>query len=176
MPKIEAITTERILVPIKPEWIITGGAGTHDRSPFLIIRVRAEGVEGIGEVSGTYLWSGEGFETAEAAVNAVLRPTLLGKELCPRVVRREMDCALAAFPFTKAGVEMACWDALGKVLGVSIATLLGGPIRSAVVSKFSISGVAPAEAAAIARQAWEAGFRKFKVKVGTGLHQDLERV
>jgi L-alanine-DL-glutamate epimerase-like enolase superfamily enzyme len=176
MPKIESILTERVLVPLRPEWAIRGGRGIHDRSPFLLIRIKSEGVEGIGEVSGTYLWSGEGFETAEAAVNAVLRPTLLGKELSPRVVRHEMDRALAAFPFTKAGVEMACWDALGKTHGVSIATLLGGPIRSAVVSKFSISGVAPAEAAAIARQAWEAGFRKFKVKVGTGLHQDLERV
>jgi muconate cycloisomerase len=87
-----------------------------------------------------------------------------------------MDRVLAAFPFTKAGVEMACWDALGKIRGVSVAALLGGPIRTSVVSKFSISGVAPLDAAAIARQAWEAGFRKFKVKVGTGLYQDLERV
>ena len=116
-------------------------------------------------MSGTYLWSGEGFETAEAAVNAALRPALAGKELAPKVVRREMDRVLAAFPFTKAGVEMACWDALGKICGVSVGTLLGGPIRSSVVSKFSISGVAPLESAAIARQAWEAGFRKFKVKL-----------
>jgi len=176
MPKIESIATERVLVPWRPEWTIKGGRGTHDRSPFLLVRIKSDGVEGIGEVSGTYLWSGEGFETAEAAVNAVLRPVLLGKELSPRVVRREMDRALAGFPFTKAGVEMACWDALGKAHGVSIATLLGGPIRTSVVSKFSISGVAPAQAAAIARQAWDAGFRKFKVKVGTGVDQDLERV
>ncbi len=136
MPKIESIVTERVLVPLRPEWTIKGGRGTHDRSPFLLIRVRSEGVEGLGEVSGTYLWSGEGFETAEAAVSAVLRPALTGKELAPRVVRREMDRVLAAFPFTKAGVEMACWDALGKICGVSVATLLGGPIRS--FSRFEI--------------------------------------
>jgi len=176
MPKIESIVTERVLVPLRPEWTIKGGRGTHDRSPFLLIRVKSEGVEGLGEVSGTYLWSGEGFETAEAAVSAVLRPALVGKELAPKLVRREMDRVLAAFPFTKAGVEMACWDALGKICGVSVAALLGGPIRNSVVSKFSISGIAPLEAAGIARQAWEAGFRKFKVKVGTGLKEDLERV
>ncbi len=176
MPKIEAISTERVLVPLRPEWTIKGGRGTHDRSPFLLIRIRVEGVEGVGEVSGTYLWSGEGFETAEAAVAAVLTPALVGGELSPRVVRREMDRVLAGFPFTKAGVEMACWDALGKMCGVSVATLLGGPIRTSVISKFSISGVASREAAAIARQAWEAGFRKFKVKVGTGLSHDIERV
>ena len=176
MPKIEAISTERVLVPIRPEWMIKGGKGAHDRSPFLLIRVRSEGIEGTGEVSGTYRWSGEGFETAEAAVTAVLAPALIGGELSPRVVRRKMDRVLAGFPFTKAGVEMACWDALGKICQASVATLLGGAIRTSVVSKFSISGVAPREAAAIARQAWENSFRKFKVKVGTGLSQDLARV
>ena len=55
MPKIESIVAERVLVPLRPEWTIKGGRGTHDRSPFLLIRVRAEGIEGLGEVSGTYL-------------------------------------------------------------------------------------------------------------------------
>lgn len=176
MLKIEAIYTERILLPIRPEWLITGGAGTHDRSPFLIVWVRTEGIEGIGEVSGTHLWSGEGFETAEAAVKNVLAPSLLGKELYPNAVRLIMDHALAGFPFTKAGIEMACWDALGKSCGVSVGNLLGGPLRNSARSKFSISGVSPNKAADIARQAWEAGFRKFKVKVGTGLGDDLDRV
>ncbi|HVN78460.1 MAG TPA: enolase C-terminal domain-like protein [Terriglobia bacterium] len=176
MLTIDAIHTERILLPIRPEWVITGGAGTHNRSPFLIVRVRTEGIEGIGEVSGTHLWSGEGFETAEAAVRNVLAPLLIGRELNPNVVRGVMDNALAGFPFTKAGIDMACWDALAKSCGVSVGTLLGGSVRNSIRSKFSISGVAPHDAATIAKQAWEAGFRKFKVKVGTGLSHDLDRV
>lgn len=176
MPKIETIITEKILVPIRPQWIITGGAGTHDQSPFLLVRVKAEGIEGIGEVSGTHLWSGEGFETAEAAIKHVLAPVLVGKEISPNTARMIMDKALAGFPFTKAGIEMALWDALAKSHDVSLSLMLGGAIRDSVVSKFSISGVDPLEAAAIARQAQEAGFRKFKVKVGTGLSKDLERV
>jgi L-alanine-DL-glutamate epimerase-like enolase superfamily enzyme len=176
MPKIEALNTDRVLVPIRKEWMITGGGGTHDRSPFLLVRLRGEGIEGLGEVSGTYLWSGEGFETAEAAVKNVLAPWLVGMDLSPNSVRIAMDKALAGFHFTKAGIEMSCWDALGKALGTSISTMLGGAIRSTVPSKFSISGVDPDQAAAIAQSAWEAGFRKFKVKVGTGLARDLERV
>jgi muconate cycloisomerase len=141
-----------------------------------LVRVQADGVEGVGEVSGTYLWSGEGFETAEAAVQKVLAPALLATALSPRNARRLMDRALAGFPFTKAAIEMACWDALGKSSGLPVSALLGGMIRKSVVSKFSISGAAPPVAANIARQAWDAGFRKFKVKVGTELRQDLERV
>lgn len=176
MPKIESAITDRVLVPIRQDWMVTGGGGAHDRSPFLIVRLRGEGLEGIGEVSGTYPWSGEGFETAEAAVKNVLAPSLIGMEFSPNQVRRAMDKALARFNFTKAGIEMACWDALGKALGVSVNTLLGGPVRSKVLSKFSISGMPPRQAADIAQSAWDAGFRKFKVKVGIGLAEDLERV
>jgi L-alanine-DL-glutamate epimerase-like enolase superfamily enzyme len=71
---------------------------------------------------------------------------------------------------------MACWDVLGKTLNASVAQLLGGPIRTRVLSKFSISGREPDQVAAIARQAWDLGFRKFKVKVGTGISKDLARV
>src|ERR1044071_8474017 len=98
MPKIEAIITERIVVPTKPDWIVTGGRGTHDKSPFLLLRLKCEGVEGLGEVSGTYGWSGEGYDTAEAAVKNVLAPALIGVELCPRAIRTLMDRVLAGFP------------------------------------------------------------------------------
>jgi len=42
-------------------------------------------------VSGTYAWSGEGFETAEAAIRTVLAPALVGTPLCPGAVRIAMD-------------------------------------------------------------------------------------
>src|SRR5688572_13052934 len=176
MPKIEAIITERVLVPTKPEWIVTGGRGTHDKSPFLLLRLKCEGIEGLGEVSGTYGWSGEGYDTAEAAIKQVLAPALIGAEISPRTICPAMDRVLAGFPFTKAGIEMACWDVLGKTLNAPVCRLLGGPIRDRVLTKFSISGREPDQAAAIARQAWDLGFRKFKVKVGTGVAKDLARV
>jgi hypothetical protein len=81
--------------------MITGGGGTHDRSPFLLVRVRADGIEGLGEVSGTYGWSGEGFETAEAAVHNVLAPALKGLELSPNLVRPAMEKTLADSPLLK---------------------------------------------------------------------------
>lgn len=176
MPKIESVTTERLLVPLRKEWTIACGRYVHDSSPFLLVRVRTDGIEGIGEVSGTYQWSGEGFQTAEAAVKSVLAPAVVGLELSPNLIRLKMDQALAGFQFTKAAVEMAVWDALGKRFGAPVHTLLGGQIRSSVSSKFSISAVTPEEAVTIATAAWKAGFRKFKIKVGRGLAEDLERV
>ena len=176
MPKIESIVTDRVLVPLRDEWIIACGRYTHKSSPFPIVRVRAAGIEGFGEVSGTYEWSGEGFETAEAAIKNVLAPVLIGTDLNPNSICVTMERALAGFNFTKAAIEMACWDAIGKGFNAPINTLLGGRVRDSVYSKFSVSGVPPDEAVAIVRAAWEKGFRKFKVKVGLGLTEDLARV
>ncbi|MCI0534529.1 MAG: hypothetical protein L0Z50_04815 [Verrucomicrobiales bacterium] len=41
MVKIEAIHTERVLVPIRQEWVVKGGRGIHDQSPFVLIRLKA---------------------------------------------------------------------------------------------------------------------------------------
>jgi L-alanine-DL-glutamate epimerase-like enolase superfamily enzyme len=37
-----------------------------------------------------------------------------------------MDCALRDHHYAKSAVDMACWDLLGKVTGLSLVTLLGG--------------------------------------------------
>ena len=35
---------------------------------------------------------------------------------------------------------MACWDALGRTLGLRVTELLGGPLRTAIPVKMSLSG------------------------------------
>jgi muconate cycloisomerase len=81
---------------------------------------------------------------------------------------------LAGNYFTKAAVEMALWDLIGKAAGKPVYELLGGKVREQVATKWSVSGRPPDEAAAIARWALDRGFRAMKVKVG--LDGDFERV
>ncbi len=57
--KITAIETVPVTVPLDPERMITGSRGSHDRSPYLLLRVQTdEGLVGLGEVSCTPRWSG----------------------------------------------------------------------------------------------------------------------
>jgi len=83
---------------------------------------------------------------------------------------------LAGHAFTKAALEMALWDILGKSTGLPVYRLLGGPVREFVPTKWSISGVEPERAAGIARWALEQGFKTMKVKVGIDPAQDVARV
>src|SRR5204863_2111004 len=136
-----------------------------------------EGLTGLGEVSCTPRWSGEDQVTAAHFVRTILSPLLIGKD--PRDIEHASlltGRALFGHPFTKAALEMAMWDILGKAAGLPVYRLLGGPVREFVPTKWSISGVEPRRAAEIASWAVEQGFRAMKVKVGIDDAQDIARL
>lgn len=179
--RIAAVHTARVSLPVRPELVVRGAKGAHDRSDYLLVRVVAEtaggrAAEGYGEVSATPLWSGEDGATAEHFVRDVLAPQLIGRELAPvEALASVMDRGLAGNPFTKAGVATALWDCWARLLDVPLTVALGGPYRDEVPIKLSLSGDGTA-LDAVHRSASEAGFGAFKVKVGLGLDADIERV
>ena len=176
--KIVRIETIPVRVPIHEHLAIRAKGGSHSVSPFLIVRIHAdEGIVGLGEVSCTPRWSGEDQVTAAHFIDTIFAPLLIGQD--PRDIEAltlRIGRALAGNPFTKAALEMALWDILGKAAGLPVYRLLGGPVRESVPIKWSISGVEPERAAAIARWAVERGFRTMKVKVGIDPEQDMARV
>lgn len=84
--------------------------------------------------------------------------------------------AVAGNFFTKAAVEMALWDIVGKAHGRPVHELLGQRRRDLVPTKWSVSRVEPAKAAEIANWATSQGFSAMKVKVGIDPDGDLARV
>src|SRR5213596_1649479 len=120
--KITGIETIPIRVPIKPELAIKSGrGGSHSESPFLIVKVHTDdGLVGLGEVSCTPRWSGEDQVTAAHFIDTYFAPLLVGESL-REVFDIERLTTKFTFPvagnlFTKAGVEIALWDLLGKSL------------------------------------------------------------
>jgi L-alanine-DL-glutamate epimerase-like enolase superfamily enzyme len=176
--KITSIETVPVRVPIHERLAIRAKGGTHSVSPFLLVIIHTdEGVTGLGEVSCTPRWSGEDQVTAAHFIASIFAPLLMGQD--PRDIERlalRMRHALHGHPFTKAATEMALWDIRGKVAGLPLYRLLGGPVRDFIPTKWSISGVEPARAAEIASWAVEQGFQAMKVKVGIDDAQDVTRV
>src|SRR5437016_3577766 len=137
---ITSIETIPVRVPIHERLAIRAKGGTHSVSPFLLVKIQTdEGVTGLGEVSCTPRWSGEDQVTAAHFIGTIFAPLLIGQD--PRNIEQlalRMRHALAGNPFTKAAIEMALWDILGKSTGLPIYRLLGGPIREVVTLKWSI--------------------------------------
>ena len=176
--KITKIESIPVTVPINPKRAIRSGRGYHTVSPFLMVKVYTdEGVVGLGEVSCTAVWSGEDQFTAARMIETYLAPVLIGED--PTHIERltnVMRKTIANNPFTKSAIEMALWDILGKVANLPVYRLLGGPVREFVTTKYSVSGLPPAQAAEIAAWAVEQGFRTMKVKVGINPDEDVARV
>lgn len=177
--KITSIESTPVAVPLVRDRIISGGRGTHSRSPFLILQVHTDaGLVGLGEVSCTPGWSGEDSVTAKHVISSYIEPVLVGADpQAPESLWPAINGAVAGHQFTKAGVEMALWDIAGKAAGLPVYRLLGGPVRTEIPTKFSVTGTEPDHAASVAVWATEQGFTAMKVKVGRGgVEADLARV
>lgn len=176
--KITGIEPIPVRVPIRKEFQIQGALGSHTESPFVVLRVRTdEGIEGLGEVSCTPVWSGEDDVTAVHIIREFLAPAIVGRD--PRDIEAltiAMRRAVAGHPFTKSGVEIALWDILGKAAGLPVYRLLGGAVRECIPIKMSVSGTTPDRAAELAAFAQSQGLTALKVKTGIEPSADIARV
>ena len=75
-----------------------------------------------------------------------------------------------------SGLEAACWDAVGKALGVPASTFVGGRVRDHVDFFGFIQGETAIDVASHARELAARGHSVLYLKVGLGLADDVERV
>lgn len=176
--KITRVETIPVVVPIQPRLMIRAAHGDHARSPFLLVKIHTdEGIIGLGEVSCTPRWSGEDHFTAAHFIQSFFAPLLEGQDPTRiETLTARLSTAVAGNPFTKAAIEMALWDILGKSVGKPVYQLLGGPVRESITTKWSVSGLEPEKAAEIAAWATGQGFKTIKVKVGLDPGADIARV
>ncbi|MEO1998507.1 MAG: mandelate racemase/muconate lactonizing enzyme family protein [Planctomycetaceae bacterium] len=76
----------------------------------------------------------------------------------------------------KSGVELALWDLWGKSLGVPVAELLGGVIRTQVEVAACMGIQSYSRAGEIAACYVEQGFSTLKTKAGSDMQEDLDMV
>jgi muconate cycloisomerase len=94
----------------------------------------------------------------------------------PHRVVAAMNRALPGFLDAKAAIEMACVDLAARRLGIAVHRYLGGALASRVSFNAWIGILPPDEAAAEARKWFDAGFRSAKIKVGSDVNGDRDRV
>ncbi|WP_328465603.1 mandelate racemase/muconate lactonizing enzyme family protein [Streptomyces sp. NBC_00448] len=143
-----------------------------------LVKVHAEdGSVGIGECYGL-----PSPEVTATVVSTVLAPLLVGQDaLATTAVWERLFQGQAAGGHNRgfyleaiAGVDLALWDLRGKLAGLPVHRLLGGPIRERVECYASPVAL-HADPQDSARQALgfvEDGFRALKVKIGRGVRVD----
>lgn len=176
LPKISSIKTAVVSRDFRPELSVKGAKTTHSTSSYLFVAVTlTDGTQGFGEMSGTRNWSGEDSESARKIIKQTIEPYISGKSPSDVIgITQEIDKKIEGNHFTKASINMALWDAVGKCLEVPVYELLGGKKRDRIPVKISISGDG-AEIENGIEAAKQSGFTSFKVKVGHGRLRDLPR-
>jgi muconate cycloisomerase len=111
------------------------------------------------------------------AIRERIAPAIVGQD--PTNIHRMLALLDGLTPTQHAAgtaVEMACVDLVSRRQGVPIHTYLGGAAQESVQFNGWIGELAPDEAAAEARRWLKAGFRSAKIKVGSGIEADRDRV
>jgi len=149
-----------------------------DRIDVVIVRLTSEsGLQGYGEASPWPVFNGTA-EASLAAFDRYFKPHVLGARVVDHAAimqvasRVVVDCNDA-----KAALETALLDLVGKQLGVSVSTLLGGAVRSSIPLSCSIANPDFKADIALAEELREHGVNIVKFKAGTHGHaHDVMRI
>src|SRR5262249_28891963 len=106
-----------------------------------------------------------------------LGPHLLGQDPLPlEQLNRLMDVVLKGHPYVKSGVDMACWDILGKATGQPACALMGGRYGEDFPLYRAISQESPETMASRVAAYRAEGYRRFQLKVGGPPELDIARI
>ena len=106
-----------------------------------------------------------------------LAPHLLGFD--PRELAKlnhRMDAALKGHAYVKSGIDVACWDILGKATGLPVCVLMGGRFGDSVRLYRAISQESPEQMARKVAGYRAEGYTRFQLKVGGDPDTDIERI
>ncbi len=176
--EITRIAAYQVDLPLHEGSYKWSGGKSVDVFDSTIVRVDTDlGISGYGEVCPLGPFYLPAYAEGVRAGIKELAPHLLGADptaLSP--LNRRMDAALKGHPYVKSGIDMACWDILGKVAGLPVCALLGGRYGDDFVLYRAISQESPDAMAEKVAGYREEGYRRFQLKVGADPQMDIERI
>jgi L-alanine-DL-glutamate epimerase-like enolase superfamily enzyme len=176
--KITAIRAYQVDLPLKEGRYSWSNGNFVEVFDSTVVEVETDaGLTGYGEccpLGSAYLPS---YALGVRSGLAEIAPKVLG--LDPRdlnTLNRHMDAVLRGHPYVKAGIDVACWDILGKATGLPVYQLLGGKAQEEIRLYRAISQIAPEAMAANVAMYRDQGYAKFQLKVGADADSDIERI
>jgi L-alanine-DL-glutamate epimerase-like enolase superfamily enzyme len=176
--KIARIFAHRVELPlVEGTYKWSGGKSVSVFDSTIVGVETACGLIGYGEVCPLGPFYLPAYAEGVRAGLRELGPHLLGYD--PRELTKlnhRMDAALKGHPYVKSGIDIACWDILGKATQLPVCTLLGGRYGESIRLYRAISQVAPDEMAKNVQGYRDQGYTRFQLKVGGDPDTDIERI
>jgi len=181
MSRIRDITVVPVTDTLEPAQAYGSARGlTRARGAALVLLLTEDGALGLGEAGGPPGVTRATLELVKPYFldTSVFAQRGVAQTILARLYHMGIQNALVAL---LGGIDIAAHDAMGKLLGLSVADLIGGRQRESV-PVYASGGYFTAEddqEAALARQIEPlhgSAFPAFKIKIGRSPEEDLSRV
>lgn len=176
--KIARIFAHRVELPLVEGDYKWSGGKSVSVFDSTIVGVETEcGLVGYGEVCPLGPFYLPAYAEGVRAGLRELAPHLIGFDpLEISKLNHRMDAALKGHPYVKSGIDIACWDILGKKTGLPVCVLMGGRFGDKVQLYRAISQQEPDAMARNVAMYREEGYQRFQLKVGGNADEDIERI
>ncbi|MBM2806600.1 MAG: hypothetical protein HW419_4493, partial [Deltaproteobacteria bacterium] len=164
--------TRRKMPRVDPAWRTASYADNSVES--FIVEIAADGVTGIGGTAGHP--RSMPADKLEAQLKGPIRAALLGADpLCGNAVRQAIGKTAVDARATIAA-DLALYDLAAKIAKLPCHALWGGALRPHIRIVRMVGIKAPDDLVANVGQLLDRGITHMKVKVGTGIKDDVERI
>ena len=175
--KIERVETFGVAMPLTGTF--TSAGVSKSATKCVVVRLTAsDGTIGVSSIEPSSVAKSPhtGPELA-AAIREKITPAIIGRDPTNVNAMVELlDKLTPTQPGAGAAIEMACIELTCRKLGIALHTYLGGAVAESVQFNGWIGELPPAEAAAEAKRWRDAGFKSAKIKVGSGVEKDHDRI
>lgn len=179
--RIETLEFFPVLYPTVMRFKFFEGPTSSAGRPSVLIKITADdGTAGWGESVPVPRWSYETLEGAVATLEKYIKPVLLGMNpfdlpAIHAAMNREIANSFSTgAPITKAGVDIALHDLIGKASGRNIAELWGRTAPDDLLLSWTLNPKTLDEVEPLIQKGREKGFQNFNIKVAPDPAFDLE--
>jgi L-alanine-DL-glutamate epimerase-like enolase superfamily enzyme len=176
--KITKIESRIITVPVENPYVYSHGVLKAFSNVLVLIWTDEETV-GIGEAA--FVPGGgvreETPESTKPMIDEYLAPAIIGADPFEiELIHEKMNAVVPRNLVAKAGIDLALWDIMGKVLNVPVYKLLGGRYESKIPVTYTLSMDTPEKMAQQASFRKGQGYSTLVIKIGDNPETDLERL
>ncbi|MBX7257118.1 MAG: mandelate racemase [Candidatus Hydrogenedentes bacterium] len=179
--RIEKIDIFPVRYPTVMRFKFFEGPTSSGGRPSILIKITADdGTIGWGESVPVPRWSYETLEGAIATIENYLKPILIGMNpfdlpgIHAAMNREIANSFSTGAPITKAGIDIALHDLIGKASGRNIAELWGRTTPDELLLSWTLNPKTLDEVEPLIQKGREKGFENFNIKVAPDPKFDLE--